>query len=85
MSFHSKLPPRMQCANGSGRTNGDSDGEAFSLLRAQLAQAGHTLSRTETGGDGAYIYSVSRWGMVRELRDIDAVRAFARQVGVTHG
>lgn len=52
----------------------------FETLRARLALAGHTLSRTEAT-DGSCSYFVSRWGMVRELRDLQAVEAFAKQAG----
>lgn len=54
--------------------------KAFLTLRAQLALLGHALSRTDAS-DGPSSYFVSRWGMVRELRDLDAVQRFARQVG----
>lgn len=54
--------------------------KAFLTLRAVLALAGHALSRSD-GNDGERIYFVTRWGMVRELRDLDAVRRFAEQVG----
>lgn len=72
-----------QAVSLNSATSGPYD-KAFQTLRAQLALEGHTLSRTDAG-DGLCSYFVSRWGMVRELRDIEAVRAFARQVGVTHG
>ena len=59
----------------------DLDGrrKAFLTLRAKLALAGHTLSRTDST-DGPVTYCVGRWGMVRELRDLEAVQAFAVQV-----
>ena len=56
--------------------------KAFHTLRAVLAQ-GHVLSRTH-GEDGPVRFYVTRWGLVRELPDIAAVRAFAEQVGATH-
>ncbi|MBX9793381.1 MAG: hypothetical protein K2Y02_03690 [Burkholderiaceae bacterium] len=59
----------------------DADRKAFQTLRAHLALAGHALSRTD-GSDGPCRYFVTRWGMVRELRDLDAVKRFAAQVGV---
>lgn len=60
------------------------DDKAFHTLRARLALAGRTLSRTDAS-DGARAYFVSGWGMVRELRDLDTVAAFAKQVGGVHG
>lgn len=61
------------------------DEKAFHTLRAHLALAGHTLSRTDAS-DGARDYFVSRCIFVRELPDLDAVAAFAKQVGGTeHG
>lgn len=59
-------------------TSGAED-KAFQTPRARLAREGHALSRSEAS-DGARSYFVSRWGMVRELRDLDAVEAFAQQV-----
>ena len=55
----------------------------FLTLRALLALKGHVLSRTH-GDDGPVRFYVTRWGLVRELRDVAAVRAFAEQVGATH-
>ena len=46
-------------------------------LIAQFALAGHAVHRLAEGG-----YLVCRWGMVRQCRDLDALTAFARQVGV---
>jgi len=59
------------------------DGKRFATLRALLALKGHVLSRTH-GDDGPVRFYVTRWGLVRELPDIAAVRAFAEQVGATH-
>lgn len=61
----------------------DADRKAFQTLRARLALAGHALSRTDSS-DGPCSYFVTRWGMVRELRDLDAVKRFAAQVGASH-
>lgn len=68
-----------------GRVHGDLDAErkAFQSLRASLALEGHALSRTDRS-DGPCSYFVTRWGMVRELRDLHAVRRFAAQVGASH-
>jgi hypothetical protein len=57
--------------------------KAFLTLRALLALKGYSLSRTH-GDDGPVCFHVNRWGMVRELRDIAAMRAFAQQVGASH-
>jgi hypothetical protein len=57
--------------------------KAFYTLRALLALKGHVLCRTH-GDDGPVRYYVTRWGLVRELPDIAAVRAFAEQVGAIH-
>lgn len=78
-----------QCS-GQDHTNGgrvhgdlDADRKAFQTLRASLALEGHVLSRTDST-DGPCSYFVTRWGMVRELRDLDAVKCFAAQVGASH-
>jgi len=57
--------------------------KAFQTLRAELALRGYGLSRTH-GDDGPVCFHINRWGMVRELRDLAAVRAFAAQVGATN-
>lgn len=62
---------------------GDGADKAFLTLRALLALKGHVLSRTH-GDDGPVRFYVTRWGLVRELSDFAAVRAFAEQVGATH-
>ena len=62
---------------------GRADDKTFATLRALLALAGHELRRT-SADDGPRGFYVSRWGHVRELRDIDAVLGFAKQVGVQH-
>ena len=61
----------------------DDDGKRFATMRALLALKGYSLSRTH-GDDGPVCFYVTRWGLVRELRDIAAVRAFAELVGATH-
>ena len=62
---------------------GASADKAFQTLRAKLAMRGCGLSRTH-GDDGPVCFQVNRWGMVRELANIVAVRVFAKQVGATH-
>ena len=47
----------------------------FERLRALLALKGHELYATADG------YLVQRWGLTKDLTGIDAVEAFARQVG----
>ena len=57
--------------------------KAFLTLRALLALKGYSLSRTH-GNDGPVRFHVNRWGMVRELPDLAAVRAFAQQEGASN-
>ena len=47
----------------------------FEHLRALLALKGHELYATADG------YLVQSWGLTKNLNGIDAVEAFARQVG----
>lgn len=54
--------------------------KAFSTLRATFAIKGQTLYRTNTA-DGSVIYWAERWGLVRHLPTIDAVRRFLEQIG----
>lgn len=55
----------------------DPDTKRIATLRARLALAGWVLT---TLPSGAHI--VTRWGMVRHCTSLDAVEAFAQQVGV---
>ena len=55
-------------------------GKVFLTLRAQLALQGYCLTRSDRD-DGPTLYYVSRWSLVRELRDLAAVGAFLRQIG----
>lgn len=55
------------------------DDKNFYTFRARLRLVGHALSQTEAS-DGPRRYMASRWGMMRELRDLCAVEAFAKQV-----
>ena len=59
----------------------DVAGKAFATLGAQLALAGYSPHRSNAE-DGPRNYFVTRWGMVRELRDLPAVSKFAESVGV---
>lgn len=48
----------------------------FATAQAQLALSGYVLRKID---DGSYV--VSRWGMFRELLDLDACERFAGLVG----
>lgn len=48
----------------------------FQSLRASLAFNGHELYATDGGP-----YVVRRWGLTKDLKDLEAVEQFARQVG----
>lgn len=54
--------------------------KAFTTMAAQLALQGHTLTRSNPN-DGPVTYHASRWGLVRQLPDLEAVAAFVRMVG----
>lgn len=56
------------------------DHKAFATMAAQCALQGHTLTRSNPN-DGPVTYYASRWGLVRHLPNLDAVRAFVRMVG----
>ena len=60
----------------------DDHGKRFATLRALLAMKGYCLSRTH-GDDGPVCFYVTRWCLVRELRDLAAVARFLDQVGDT--
>ena len=51
----------------------------LATLRARLALAGWVLATTPDSPHGAF--TVSRWGMARDLVDLAAVEAFSAQVG----
>lgn len=59
-------------------TTNDARCKVFEDLRAKLALAGgfelHQLA------DGSYL--VARWGLTRELADLDAVRQFLARMGM---
>lgn len=52
----------------------------FATLRAQFAMHGHTLHRTSPT-DGAVTYYAQRWGLVRNLPDLEAAGRFLAQIG----
>ncbi len=58
----------------------DAATKAYTTLRARFALRGYTLRRTDPS-EGAPRYFVSRWGLLRELANLDEVTAFAEQVG----
>jgi len=59
---------------------GAADAKRFVTLRARLALAGWTLSRS-SAVDGLAVFLACRWNMPRELASLDAVAAFADRVG----
>ena len=61
------------CANPSAEC------KHFNTLRARLALAGWVVTATPDNPHGAF--TVSRWGMARDLDSLAAVEAFAAQVG----
>jgi hypothetical protein len=73
---------REQNEDRNSATGADAD-KVFLTLRALLALKGYSLSRTHSD-DGQVYFHVNRWGMVGELRDFAAVRAFAELVGAPH-
>lgn len=60
-------------------TNRDAE-KCFSTWQAKYAICGHTLYRTASA-DGAILYLASRWGMVREMKSLEAVAAFFAMIG----
>ena len=54
--------------------------KCFSTWRARYAICGHTLYRN-VSADGTILYLSSRWGMVREMKSLDAVAAFFALIG----
>ena len=54
--------------------------KAFSTMQASFALLGHCLYRA-SGANGATVFLVTRWGMVRELKTLEAVAAFFALIG----
>lgn len=54
---------------------GNSD-KTIATLIAQFALAGHVVHKGECGD-----FTVTRWGLTRYCQDLDALQAFAKQVG----
>lgn len=60
-------------------TNRDAE-KCFSTWQARYAIYGHTLYRTASS-DGAILYLASRWGLIRELKSLEAVASFFGMIG----
>ena len=60
-------------------TNRDAE-KCFSTWQAKFAMHGHALYQTASA-DGAILYLSSRWGMVREMKSLEAVAAFFELIG----
>lgn len=58
--------------------------KAYRTVRARLALAGYALNRSDSPTFGPCLM-VSRWGQVRELRDLADAERFADQVGARNG
>ena len=56
------------------------DSKELATLRTQFALAGHELLNSKRT-DGTPCLLATRWGMARELADLDEARAFLRQIG----
>ena len=56
------------------------DSKKLATLRAQFALAGHELLNSKRT-DGTPCLLATRWGLTRELADLDEARAFLRQIG----
>jgi len=54
--------------------------KAFITMQARFALLGHSLYRT-TASNGAIVFLVTKWGAVRELKNLEAVAAFFAIVG----
>jgi hypothetical protein len=59
---------------------GAADSKRFATLRARLALAGWTLTRT-SAADSPVVFFATRWNKPRELAGLDAVAKFASMVG----
>ena len=60
-------------------TNRDTE-NCSSTWQARYAICGHTLYRTTSPG-GEILYLASRWGLVREMKSLEAVAAFFAMIG----
>ena len=54
--------------------------QAFAILAARFALAGHTLTRSNPA-EGAAMYYAGRWGLSRALPDLQAAAHFLAQIG----
>lgn len=60
-------------------TPAGADGKALATLKAQLAISGHSVHHL---ADGGFLVVATKWaGMCREVPDLHALAAFARQIG----
>lgn len=66
-------PPRRATFGGERSIAQD---KVFATLSAALAQHGHQVHTLATGE-----FLVCRWGMTRVCPSLDALQAFARQIG----
>jgi hypothetical protein len=53
------------------------DRKTVATLKAQFALRGHAVHEMAGGG-----FIICRWGLVRACRDLEALQAFARKMGV---
>lgn len=85
-------PQKSECPVAAGQVAGQSKQDAaiiagteaarkaFENVRAAAAFKGYTLARTNPA-DGPVAYYATRWGLIRELRDLAAVAEFLTQIG----
>lgn len=59
---------------------GSTDNRSFKLLAAKFALAGHNLTPKEA--DNGFTYYAGKWGLMRALPNLEAVKRFLVQVGV---
>jgi len=68
------VPP--QTAQENAQSDVTPDQKRLATIIAQMAIAGHTVHKLETG------FLVSRWGMTKSCPDLASLVGFARQLGV---
>ena len=71
---------RQETADNADCADAAAQRKRFNTLRARLALAGWGLTSTPNNPHGAF--TISRWGMTRDLLDLAAVARFADRVGV---
>ena len=67
-----------QTTNDLDFPTGQRPSKAVATLTAQLALAGHTVHKLQSGG-----YLVCKWNCSYHAKDFKALQAFARQLGVS--